>query len=838
MKYLHYTTYCSGRAGLSNGIMSIEIGVILAFLMDRVLLLEGNRTPPANIVHYPGIISNRHPTKITDLLDLPVPWLNAEEIHIQDLDSQEFSQHPLMKSVFYFPASLDLTTEDFHQFARGRKRFLTYTNDHQDATVLTMPGGPEVGPQKYKMANLSLYSYYYYFDDPTRTAVHRLLRCLKPKQPYLDFAQKIANDLGPFNGVHMRRGDFKHTFGVTTLERTPQEALSIMDHHFSKNDRLVILTDEMHDPFFQDIQAVYRDNVFLDHFILENHREEFLDLPCHDSLALAFLSQLVASESKDFIGSMNSTFTAIIQRYRGNKGKKESFKFLWNELPDEGVELERGRHSKSHCVPMNHGIMVEEFQGPYSWNRVNQRINPAWMREWPESFLSHPEIKQVQSPPMPIHNLYSLQNGEAHSPSQASQSEKFSQLAAFHGMVLTKNDQAWVFIGVPCQEQDAFMKGLQSEGWNTLARDHVTLNLETGEMAVSPHHDTHQPCSMGKIVLLHLSPSTPQLANASPALAVGELLSYCIDLKDDNDPLIQSLCKFVERETISRLTFAKPEDGIRLVIEAHNLKQVNTTPQKERMLTRPVHLNLEVNATDTTNPQISPIVLSTRAEGILPSPYIQIDHFLTSYEKNQLLAFALQHRADFVAGRIDSTAAGVHIDSSYRNNLMLPLFQHSEFSERFFHRVRAHLGDILPTFQIPATIVNHLDGQLSATNNGGYYGLHNDNGSRGTASREITFVYYFYRDPKPFAGGTLVLYDTKVKRRHSTRADSFQTIEPRNNSIVFFLSGCMHEVLPVRCPSQDFGHSRFAVNGWVLRQRMTAPITIPDSIQTWAHAIG
>ena len=32
--------------------------------------------------------------------------------------------------------------------------------------------------------------------------------------------------------------------------------------------------------------------------------------------------------------------------------------------------------------------MIEEFEGPYSWNRVSQRLNPAWMREWPESFLT------------------------------------------------------------------------------------------------------------------------------------------------------------------------------------------------------------------------------------------------------------------------------------------------------------------------------------------------------------------------------------------------------------------------------------------------------------------
>ena len=54
---------------------------------------------------------------------------------------------------------------------------------------------------------------------------------------------------------------------------------------------------------------------------------------------------------------------------------------------DEGARVERGSHAVSDCVPMERGVMVEEYLGPYSWNRFNPRINPAWMREWPEAFL-------------------------------------------------------------------------------------------------------------------------------------------------------------------------------------------------------------------------------------------------------------------------------------------------------------------------------------------------------------------------------------------------------------------------------------------------------------------
>ena len=93
---------------------------------------------------------------------------------------------------------------------------------------------------------------------------------------------------------------------------------------------------------------------------------------------------------------MTSTFTALIQRYRGNRGKREVFRYLWNELPDSGAKFERGRHAISECIPLDCGRMVDLFQGPYSWNRVSQQLNPAWMREWPESFLL-PEVLQTGS---------------------------------------------------------------------------------------------------------------------------------------------------------------------------------------------------------------------------------------------------------------------------------------------------------------------------------------------------------------------------------------------------------------------------------------------------------
>jgi hypothetical protein len=38
---------------------------------------------------------------------------------------------------------------------------------------------------------------------------------------------------------------------------------------------------------------------------------------------------------------------------------------------------------------------VEEYPGRYSWTRYNPRINPAWQREWPESFLEEEPAEQA-----------------------------------------------------------------------------------------------------------------------------------------------------------------------------------------------------------------------------------------------------------------------------------------------------------------------------------------------------------------------------------------------------------------------------------------------------------
>lgn len=204
----------------------------------------------------------------------------------------------------------------------------------------------------------------------------------------------------------------------------------------------------------------------------------------------------------------------------------------------------------------------------------------------------------------------------------------------------------------------------------------------------------------------------------------------------------------------------------------------------------------------------NPLVAASTPE-ILPSPYVQLNNFLTSDEHQRLLNYVLEQKAAFVP---TATSTG---DLEYRQSLVL--YNFPEFAELISDRIQMVLPDVLTKLDLPLFLISQIESQLTAHNDGHYYRIHNDNGSPDTASRVLTYIYYFYREPKPFSGGELRLYDSKVENNFYVQADSFKDIEPRNNSIVFILSRYLHEVLPIHCPSKAFADSRFTVNGWIRR---------------------
>lgn len=212
----------------------------------------------------------------------------------------------------------------------------------------------------------------------------------------------------------------------------------------------------------------------------------------------------------------------------------------------------------------------------------------------------------------------------------------------------------------------------------------------------------------------------------------------------------------------------------------------------------------------------APIQTTASEKGnILPINFIQIDNFLTSEELEQAIQISFGNQTHFT----DSLVHNKKQESvrQYRQSTTLHHKHYKGFADLFQQKILAILPLALNELKHPQFEVSNTVVQLTAHNDGCYYTLHSDANTEATQTREITYVYYFYREPKAFSGGELRMYETGVNGQSLFKGAKFEDIEPHNNSIVFFPSRLLHEVMPVSCPSKEFKDSRFTFNGWIRR---------------------
>lgn len=139
-----------------------------------------------------------------------------------------------------------------------------------------------------------------------------------------------------------------------------------------------------------------------------------------------------------------------------------------------------------------------------------------------------------------------------------------------------------------------------------------------------------------------------------------------------------------------------------------------------------------------------------------------------------------------------------------------------EFEAVFLERLREQLQTALQRLGKSPFPLGRIELQITASNDGDYFRLHRDSDGRDT--RELSFVYFFHREPRRFSGGELRIYQTRLISGQLQPADHAQTLSPRQDAIVFFPSLNDHEILPVRVASRAFADSRFTINGWIHRQ--------------------
>jgi len=193
--------------------------------------------------------------------------------------------------------------------------------------------------------------------------------------------------------------------------------------------------------------------------------------------------------------------------------------------------------------------------------------------------------------------------------------------------------------------------------------------------------------------------------------------------------------------------------------------------------------------------------------------------FLTKTELRGLTRYVLQHESDFTESTVvpDGVPEGAN-DPSYRKSRVL--YELGEYGTLIQDRLLALLPDVQRTFNREAFPLSHIDVQITASNDGDFFKVHQDNSfvePLEVSLRELSFVHYFNFEPKAFSGGQLRFYESEDGEVQSSVERPTRTITPRQNTLVFFPSTYNHEVLPVRCPTRKFRNSRFTVNGWFIR---------------------
>jgi Rps23 Pro-64 3,4-dihydroxylase Tpa1-like proline 4-hydroxylase len=208
---------------------------------------------------------------------------------------------------------------------------------------------------------------------------------------------------------------------------------------------------------------------------------------------------------------------------------------------------------------------------------------------------------------------------------------------------------------------------------------------------------------------------------------------------------------------------------------------------------------------------VQPDAAAPAAPRIIRHPFVQLDGFLADDELKWLRDTVIAAQSRFQSSWTSDDSV-----KDYRQSLVLQAQPAVE--KLIVGKIRSVMPDVIPKLRMPPFTVGRVECQVTASTDGSYFRPHTDAGKGDIdATRKLTYVYYFNREPKGFTGGELRVYDDEFNNGKFSSTETFQLIEPRNNSIVFFNAAIMHEVTPVQVASKDFGDSRFTVNGWIHR---------------------
>lgn len=179
------------------------------------------------------------------------------------------------------------------------------------------------------------------------------------KKEYVDLADRISKDLGPYNGAHIRIMRDHHN----AFRFTKESLLEGFTSYNSPELPVVVSIDDWNHPLFLTNSTP---KVAIHELILTDYYESFKSLEYQNRVVLALISLLVMVRASEFVGTPYSTFTSYIQQQRVQNDTE-----TWKFFPGTNFNIYDPNHK------------------PYSWLSTPYKHSLSWDREWQECKLKY-----------------------------------------------------------------------------------------------------------------------------------------------------------------------------------------------------------------------------------------------------------------------------------------------------------------------------------------------------------------------------------------------------------------------------------------------------------------
>lgn len=360
-----YFENCSkGAEGFNTHVIAYTLCISLSNFLDRDFFFdfEVPSSSPPGFASMPGssekfgILMTSPRSLVSDLLVIP-------NRRVREIERNQTNKIELQHVHSHFVTTEELrskygSTMIWEHFGMGRKGL---TREELNSFDLI----------EWTDTRLSNPSYFYLLSRPEK---QKLLRSIELKYlPEVEsLAAAIIAELGDYNAVHVRQGDFLNLRPDYGASSRSGEFAEYINAAFSNNTPVLIATDGLEEkPLFERIFKGF-DFRFIDEMIFDRFTDEFSQLPFTDFNSLTVLNQLICAASETFAGTYFSTFTGVIHKLRQERHQKKDFMFFPDPLVSEHLSKDM--------------TLVPDRQGFFDWNRFSafapSHFHMAWAREW------------------------------------------------------------------------------------------------------------------------------------------------------------------------------------------------------------------------------------------------------------------------------------------------------------------------------------------------------------------------------------------------------------------------------------------------------------------------